>query len=84
MTLIFGFGVYIIGFILSIIFLSTFGKKIGIDYSGEKNYVNYDDWDSNKTAYTTFSLVWPFFYLILIIGGFWYLLTSLTSLIIKD
>jgi len=82
MTLI--FGIYILGFILSIIFLSIFGKKIGIDYSEEKNYVNYDDWDSNKTAYTAFSFVWPVFYLILIIGGFWYLLTLFTSIFIKD
>jgi hypothetical protein len=84
MTLLFGLGIYITGFILSIIFLSIFGKKIGLDYSGEKDYSNYEDWDSNVHAYTTYSIVWIVFYPILFIVLIWYLLTLFTSIFIKD
>lgn len=75
--------VYIVGFILTLLFYKIFGKKIGFDYS-EPHDNDYDDWDSNATAYTSFSLVWVITVPILLIMGSWALLTTLTRKIIKD
>ena len=76
--------IYLIGFIMTLIFLSKFGKKLGMDYSQEKTYVDYDDYDSNLQAYTVFSLTWPLLWIAGIIVGSWKLLTLFGSLFIKD
>ena len=84
--------VYIVGFILTLLFYKIFGKKIGFDYSGPQRFKrksfffdnDYDDWDSNATAYTSFSLVWVITVPILLIMGSWALLITLTRKIIKD
>jgi len=51
--------IYVIGFFVSLIVWSIFGKKYWVDYNQEKTYANYDDWSSNAEAYTAFSLGWP-------------------------
>ena len=76
--------IYIVGFIVTLLLFKFFGKKIGFDYSGPKTYVNYDDWDSNTSAYTCFSIFWFVTVPIITIFGLWYCLTLLTGKIIKD
>jgi len=61
--------IYIIGFVMTMMFLWKFGKQIGFDYDKPKNYVNHDDWDSNKQAYTVFSAAWPVFMPVLSVFG---------------
>lgn len=53
--------IYVIGFFISLVIWSMFGKKYWTDYDAEKTYVDYDDWSSNEEAYTAFSLGWPVF-----------------------
>lgn len=49
--------IYGIGFIITLIFLILFGKKIGIDYDPpHPSY--YDDYNTNGEAYLAFSLGW--------------------------
>lgn len=63
--------IYPIGFLLTLTFFKFFGVKIGFDYDNEKTYAEYDDWDSNAHAFTTFSLMWPVIVpMLLIIGIF--------------
>lgn len=75
---------YLLGMILTFGFWAKFGKVIGFDYSGEKTYVNYDDWDSNSQAYTAFSICWPIMVPILLIAGIIYGLHWLGKQIVKD
>lgn len=70
---LFEFGViYVIGYILNLIGLIKFGKRLGYDYEKPKSN-NYwdddDDFDDNATAYLCLSIIWPFFILINL-GGF--------------
>ena len=60
--------VYGIGFILSLIFLSYFGKKIGWGHYDPPHDDYYDDYDSNADAYFAFSTMWPLFYFGNIVG----------------
>jgi hypothetical protein len=76
------FLIYIVGYFSTFFFLVKFGKRIGIDYDVEKTYVNHDDWNSNASAYTAFSLMWPIFMTVLSIVGFFALLVGFADLII--
>ena len=58
------FVVYIIGFILSLIFLGKYGKTIGWDGYDPPHDDYYDDYSSNASAWFSFSLAWPLFYFI--------------------
>ena len=75
---------YVSGFAMNIAFFTLFGRMIGFDYSGPKDYSNYDDWSDNTQAYTTFSLMWPIMDTILIVWGFWTVLTGITRVFIKS
>lgn len=48
--------IYIIGFFISLIILHLFAD---CNYDEEKDYSNYDDWDSNAQAYAAWSVGWP-------------------------
>jgi len=50
-----GIIIYLIGFFLTLTFFKHFGVKIGFDYT---NNTSWDDWNSNESAYTGFSLCW--------------------------
>lgn len=74
---------YFLGFLSSVVALSAFGKKMGFDFDKPKTYVNYDDWSSNKSAFTAFSLVWPIFWSFMSLAGAYLLLEKITNLILK-
>jgi hypothetical protein len=75
---------YILGFILSVVMLKKFGKALDVDhYDDPKDYSNYDDWDSNAQAYTSFSIMWPLFWVGMGLGGFWSLLMKFTNNVIN-
>ncbi len=62
-------GIYVIGYLLTLLFLVVFGKKLGIDYDNRpRDYSNMEDWDSDARAYTAFSFAWP----VMWCGGFIY------------
>ena len=72
---------YLVGFFLTLTFFKFFGKKIGFDYD-PPHCEWYDDWQSNASAYFSFSLGWilvvPVLIIIglvklLIVGTRWYL-----------
>lgn len=85
MTILTILGTYFLGFLLTLLFFSTFGKKIGFDYSGpHDDDTYYDDWQSNKEAYTTFSLLWLIMWVVGFFVCIWYLLTNFTSIFVKD
>ncbi len=51
--------IYVIGYIISLYLLKTYGKAWGVDdYDKPKTYVNMDDFSSNAQAYTSWSLGW--------------------------
>jgi hypothetical protein len=56
--------IYIVGIPISVIFLTKFGKHMGLyDYDKPKTYADFDDYSSNGSAYLAFSTMWPIFYL---------------------
>lgn len=62
LTLAIIIGIYILGYVLMLSFLITFGKKFGFDYydsNRTRDYSDYDDYDSNAEAYLTWSFGWP-------------------------
>jgi hypothetical protein len=48
---------YVLGFISTLVFLIFFGGKLGINYD-PPHPPDYDDYDSNGSAYLAFSLGW--------------------------
>lgn len=64
-------GIYIIGFFLSLLFLSKFGEQIGWGGYNPPHDTWYDDYDSNASAFVSFSLLWPLFYLLNVIRWFY-------------
>lgn len=61
--------IYIIGFFLTLTFFKYFGVKIGFDYDNRK--MQWDDWDTNEQAFTTFSIFWPVIIPMLLVMGIW-------------
>ena len=59
--------IYPIGFLLTLTFFKYFGVKIGFDYDNRK--MQWDDWDSNEQAFTTFSIFWPVIIPMLLVAG---------------
>lgn len=76
--------VYAIGYIMSLLILIKWGKKMGFDYSKPKTYADFDDWNNNVEAYTGISLASWLFILAIIIIGLWKGLTYITSKYVKD
>ena len=52
---------YIIGFMLTLIILILFGSKMGLAKYDEPHGEDYDDWDSNGSAYLAWSIGWFIF-----------------------
>jgi hypothetical protein len=77
------FVIYILGIILSIFFLKKFGKRIGFDYTPNKDSY-WDDWQSNTEAYLAFSIVWPLFFAVLAFWGTWSLLFKFTDWVLNN
>lgn len=66
--------IYVIGFILTLIFLKFHSEKIGIDYSNPNSDNIYQlFWNTKSSACTTFGLIWPLF---------WYILIAMTILLL--
>lgn len=55
--------IYVVGFFISLIVLSKYGKVLGWDHYDPPHDSWYDDYDSNAQAYLGFSFAWPFFWL---------------------
>lgn len=52
---------YMAGFLLTLIVLARFGKRLGFDRYDPPHEDYYDDWESNAHAYVAFSALWPLF-----------------------
>ena len=82
--LIIFFLVYVIGYALTLLYLTMFGKKIhGFDYD-DKSDRNYDDWESNASAFTSWSMMWPIFICIHGLFGFYALLVKITQILLNE
>lgn len=75
---------YIIGYVISLVILIKWGKKMGFDYSKPKTYADYDDWNNNIEAYTGISLASWLFILVIIISVIFKGLKYITSKYVKD
>ena len=76
--------IYIVGFFVSLIFLSKFGEQIGWGgYDEPQDYSNYDDYSSNASAFLAFSMVWPLFYFMGIIIGVYTIMVKFTEFLIE-
>ena len=75
---------YIIGYVISLVILIKWGKKMGFDYSKPKTYADYDDWNNNVEAYTGISLASWLFILVIIISVIFKGLKYITSKYVKD
>jgi hypothetical protein len=62
MVLLYIFGGYILGFLISLILLSKYGGKWGWDHYDPPHESWYDDYSSNASAYVAFSAAWFMFY----------------------
>lgn len=81
--LIIFFVVYVIGYVVSLIVLIKWGKKMGFDYSGPHDGW-YDDYGSNKEAYTAISFAsWVFLVVMGIVFAYKGLM-KITGKFIKD
>jgi len=76
--------VYVIGFSLTFVFFALFGKRIGIDYDKRDEFQDYNDWPNNESAYTAFSLCWPFIWLVTILWLIWASLVSVMGVLLKS
>lgn len=74
---------YLGGFLGTLCFLKFFGKRLGFDYSGP-HASDYDDYESNASAYTSFSVAWFILMPILLLIGAWKLLVFLARKFISD
>ena len=74
--------IYIAGFFLCLIILSMFGKKLGVNYDDrEDDWL--DDFDSNASAYITWSFAWPLVAIFGSIALIWKGLEMLTKYLIN-
>ena len=83
MTLLAFIGVYAIGYVVTLIILIKWGKKMGIDYSGPHDGWN-DDWSDNKSAYTGISFTSWLFVVMTLLIAIWEGLKFITGKFIKD
>lgn len=74
---------YVVGFILTLLFFAKFGKKLGFDYDPPHDDW-YDDYSSNKQAYVSFSIFWPFMWICGLFAGIWWLFMRFADVIIVD
>lgn len=75
--------VYLIGYILTLIFLSRYGKQLIGDFDEPKTYADYDDYESNNQAWTIFSALWPVYWVIFSISCVVTLISKISKKIIK-
>ena len=61
--------VYVIGVVLSLIFLNKYGKQLGWGDYDPPHGDWYDDYPSNAHAWLAFSTIWPIFYAFNILFG---------------
>ena len=53
---------YVIGFLISLLFLHAFKRELGVDHYDPPHDEYYDDYSSNAHAYLAFSFMWPIFW----------------------
>lgn len=75
--------IYAAGFLLTLTFLSAFGKsKMNIDYDNvEEKWP--DDWDSNAEAFVAWSIMWPIALIMITFVGVWVGLTKTAQFLIN-
>ena len=56
------FLIYIIGFIISLIYLVKYGEKNGHGGYDPPHGTWYDSYESNSSAFLWFSIIWPLYY----------------------
>ena len=74
---------YIIGYFITLLVLIMWGKKLGFDYDVEKTYANYDDWDSNASAYPGISFACPMLVIVGVIISIWMGISFLTFCLLE-
>ena len=75
---------YLIGYFITIFFLSIFGERMGLGgYDEPRTYVNFDDYDSNAQAWTFWSMGWPIFSIVLLFFGLIKGMLKLSEIIIN-
>ena len=62
---------YPIGYVLTLILLHTFKRRLGIDVYDEPQAGYEDDWHSNSDAYAAWSFAWPLLWIILVVNLVW-------------
>lgn len=62
---------YVLGFFISLWAFHTFKNELDINHYDPPHPEDYDDYDSNASAYVAFSLMWPIFWTITILGLIW-------------
>ena len=72
---------YAIGYFISLLILTQFGKTWGLDYSNEDR--DPDDWENNASAYAGISCAWPMLLVFGIAYCFWQGLVRLSQFLIN-
>lgn len=71
--------VYAVGFVISLFLMHKYKEQLEIDhYDPPHPDGYYDDWNSNAEAYVGFSAMWPIWWALCGIAGFYKLLQTLS------
>ena len=62
---------YPLGYVLTLILLHTFKRRLGIDVYDEPQAGYEDDWRSNSDAYAAWSFAWPLLWIIFVVNLVW-------------
>jgi hypothetical protein len=62
---------YPLGYMLTLILLHTFKRRLGIDVYDEPQAGYEDDWHSNSEAYAAWSFAWPLLWIIFVVNLVW-------------
>lgn len=71
--------VYCLVFFISLWTLHTFKNELDINHYDPPHLEYYDDYSSNASAYVTFSLMWPIFWTMRILGLIWDVLVFISK-----
>lgn len=77
--MVIAFLLYIVGFVLSLWVMHNFKDELDINHYDPPHEPYYDDYESNATAYLSFSFMWPLYWLMMLVIFLWKLLVRLSE-----
>jgi hypothetical protein len=70
--------IYVLVYFISLVLMHKYKRELEIDHY-DPPHGDYVDYDSNATAYLTFSFAWPLFWFVVLIRAFWRIMTTISE-----